>query len=177
MKVDGRPENMEPARREAIIKAYSRRKTVRYILHGIAFVSLILFFMSHRYNENLTGLSLDAERWIFIGVFAFFLIVSFFYWRCPHCKWLFKWRMDPKTCWNCGAQLVKPPPKPDEKGEVDFRVYIRMTKLNRIKYFLYFILILVIDIGFLVLCIYYLAQAVCIEWFQLNYQFGLALLE
>lgn len=148
---NGKPENLSPVQRTEIITSFKHRKLVRQILHGAAAVSVMAGLIPFRYDVSLFGLSRGAELWIFFGIAATVLGISVLFWRCPYCGWHFLWRMDPKTCWNCGAQLVVPELVPAETDEIDFRYYIKVRERNSLKFTLYFIFTMITGLGLILI--------------------------
>ena len=139
--------NIDPNTKARIIAQFSKLKTIKYILHVISIGGLFLALSSYRYDNTLTGLSRDTELSIFLGIGVLALVISVIYWRCPNCHKLFWWRLDPKSCRNCGVDLVKPLAKVDENEKNDYRYYIKLRKADTRKFFLFFFIIIAFNAG------------------------------
>ena len=142
---------LDPNTKARVISEFTKRKKVTYILVTLAALGFLLAIFSYRYDETLTGLPRSKELAIFLSIAGAVLVFTVLYWRCPNCGHHFWWRMQPKLCEYCGVTFVVI--KEEKVDPDDWRYYIRLRKRNSLKYGLYLVLIMGINIGLIILLI------------------------
>ncbi len=164
---------------ENIKKSFNLRKTIVNILFYVAVfgAAFAVFALTHR-NPTLTGLPYTPEFWIGAVVFFISAVISFYLWRCPKCKKFLGLKLGIIKCKNCRVELRKLD-EPNINGDIE-DYYIKKYKTYTLKFWLYLILIFIVNGIFLILInkykitgalIYLLIITLLVPFFIIRYKY------
>jgi hypothetical protein len=94
-------------REERIIRAFARKKKMRYRLIIATGIVLIISIIVKAKQLTIGSLSASNLALTLLGAVVLILVYAYFDWRCPACNKYFGRTGNPGQCPHCGVKLQK----------------------------------------------------------------------